>query len=453
MTDKRSEIGLDLKYVPLPNLAVDLTYNTDFAQIESDKEQINLTRFSLFYPEKRDFFLENAQLFEFGMLQRIQPFFSRRIGIYDGNPVPILLGARLTGKLRRSNIGFLNITTEKTSFLPLTNYTVLRIRQDILKNSHVGFILTNVQSREGFNRCLGIDSEIWFSKNSRMRGSYSSVDSRKIKSQRSAAHLSYNLNRDLFQFILGYVNVEKNYDPSSGFVIIKDIKDYSGMLRKSFRPRRYGIRKINFTGIFDYTYTQANKDFMRQNIMEISTEFESGDMMSINFNNVFEKFYEDFNIYKDIIVPIGEYIYNNASIKFEFHEKRKVSGSFSYLQGSYYDGNKRSFCMNGLSKINKHLMIGGGVEYNDVHLPYGDFTTTIGRLRINLIFASNLSLKTYFQYNSSTKEVNSNVRVHLLHGNDNDLYIVFNNVSKTKINRLIGQVNTLAIKINYRIYF
>ncbi|MFQ5821937.1 MAG: DUF5916 domain-containing protein, partial [Candidatus Heimdallarchaeota archaeon] len=451
-TEKKSEIGLDLKYVPLPNLAFDLTYNTDFAQIESDDEQINLSRFSLFYPEKRDFFLENAQLFRFGLQQRIQPFFSRRIGIHDGNPVPVLFGTRLTGKLGRSNLGILNITTEKTSFLPLTNYTVLRVRQDILKNSNFGFIFTNVQSQEGFNRCWGLDSEIWLSQNSRIRGFYSSVDSREINSQRSAALLTYSLNRDLFQLTFGYVNVGKNYAPATGFVIINNIKDYSGILRKSFRPRKYGIRKLNFIGIFDYTYTQANQDFMRQHTMEISTELESGDMMYISYNNIFEKLYEDFKIYQDIIVPVGKYTYDNAGIEFEFHEKRKVSGKVAYRQGSFYDGNQKSFSLEGLLKLNKHLIIGEELEYNDIELPYGNFTTTIARLRLNFHFTSNLSLKTFFQYNSSTNKIISNVRLYLLHGNDNDLYVAYNNISSTQFNGINGEVNTAVLKINYRIY-
>ena len=452
VTEERSEMGIDLKYVPLPNMAIDMTYNTDFAQIESDEEQINLTRFSLFYPEKRDFFLENARLFEFGLSQRIQPFFSRRIGIHEGNPIPVLFGARFTGKLRRTNIGFLNIATEKTSFLPLTNTTVLRVRQDILENSNVGFIATNVQSKEGFNRCWGVDSEIWLTKNSRIKGFFSSVDSREIDSQRSAGHLSYSLNRDLFQFTLGYVHVEKNYYPSSGFVILNNIRDYSGVLRKSFRPGKYGIRKINVTGIFDYTYTQEHKDFMRQNLVEVSTEFDSGDSATFTFNNAFEKLHEDFNIYRDILIPEGRYTYNNASIRLDFSEKRKISGTVSYLQGTFYDGDQKSFSMDGLGKFNKHLMIGGGVEHNDIHLPYGNFTTTIGRLRVNLIFTSNLALKSYIQYNSSTKRFNTNIRLHLLHGNDNDLFIVFNNVSDVERDRFRGEVNTSVIKVNYRKY-
>lgn len=451
--DSRSEFGFDMKYVPMPNLAVDLTYNTDFAQIESDDEQINLTRFSLFYPEKRDFFLENAQLFKFGMPTKIQPFFSRRIGIQGGSPVPILYGARVTGKLGRSNVGFLNMSTEDTDLLPMTNNTVLRVRQDILKNSNVGFIVTNRQNEDGYERSWGVDSEIWLTDDSRIRGFFSSLDSRDIDGDRTAGALSYRLDKDLFGFILGYVGVEKNYDPSMGFVIMRDIKDYSGVLRKSFRPGRFGIRKINFTGWFDYTYTQANQEFVKYNTFEILAQLESGDNISISFNNTFEKLYEDFNIYQDISIPIGEYTYNNVNIGVGFSGKRKISGGFSYQQGSFFGGKQKNVVLDAFVKINKHILISEGIEYNDIHLPYGDFHTFIGRLRINLIFTSNFSLKTYFQYNSETKEVNSNIRLHLLHGNDNDLYLVYNNISNTAYNRWKSMVNTAALKVNYRIYF
>ena len=451
-TDSKSEIGFDIKYVPLPNFAVDLTYNTDFAQIESDDEQINLTRFSLFYPEKRDFFLENARLFQFGMPQKIQPFFSRRIGIRDESPVPILYGARLTGKLGRSNIGFLNMSTEHTDILPITNYTVLRIRQDILQNSNVGCIVTNYQNRDGFERSWGVDTEIWLTKDSRIRGFLSSLDSRHIDEKRTACAASYKLDKDLFGFTLGYVGIEKNYDPQMGFVIMKNVRDYSGVLRKSFRPGKLGIRKINFSGWFDYTYTQSNHDFFKTNALEILTELESGDNISIGYNNIFEKLYEDFNIYQDVKIPIGEYTYNNLNVGVGFSGRRKISGGFSYQQGSFYGGDQKNLCLDSMVKVNKHILVSQGIEYNDIHLPEGDFNTFIGRLRIDLIFTSNFSLKTYFQYNSETKEINSNIRLHLLHGNDNDLYLVYNNVSNTATRRWRAKMNTAAFKMNYRVY-
>ena len=450
--ETKSEVGFDIKYVPLPNVAVDLTYNTDFAQIESDDEQINLTRFSLFYPEKRDFFLENAQLFAFGMPSKIQPFFSRRIGIHDGSSVPILYGARATGKFSRSNIGFLNMSTDKADDLLLTNYTVLRVRQDLLKNSNVGFILTNMQDRDSYERSWGVDSEVWLTDDSRIKGFYSSLYSREIDGDRSAGALSYRLDKDLFGFVLGYVGVEKNYDPAMGFVIMKDIKDYSGVLRKSFRPGKLGIRKVSFSGWFDHTYTQSNQDFFKQNTLEILTELESGDNISVSYNNLFEKLYEDFDIYQDVAVPIGEYTYNNLNIGVGFSGRRKISGGFAYQQGSFYGGDQRYFCLDGMIKVNKHILVSQEIEYNDIHLPDGDFDTFIGRLRVELIFTSNFSCKTYFQYNSETKEINSNVRLHLLHGNDNDLFLVYNNVSDTAFRRWRTKMNTAALKLNYRIY-
>jgi len=452
ITDLKSEFGFDIKYVPIPNFAIDFTYNTDFAQIESDDEQINLTRFSLFYPEKRDFFLENAQLFTFGMSQKIQPFFSRRIGIHDGSPVPILYGARVTGKLGKSNVGFINIATDKTEDLPLTNYTALRVRQDILNNSNVGFILANMQDGDRYERSWGVDSEIWLTENSRIKGFYSSLYSGSINDNRSTGAFSYRLDKDLFGFILGYVGVEKNYDPAMGFVIMKDIKDYSGVLRKSFRPGKFGIRKISFSGWFDHTYTQSNQDFFKQNTLEILTELESGDNISVSYNNLFERLYEDFNIYQDIEVPIGDYTYNNLNVGVGFSGRRKISGGFSFQQGSFYGGDQKNICLDSMVKVNKHILVSQGIEYNDIHLPEGDFNTLIGRMRIDLIFTSNFSLKTYFQYNSETKEINSNIRLHVLHGNDNDLYLVYNNVSNIATHRWRAEMNTAVLKMNYRLY-
>lgn len=447
-----SEFGFDFKYVPMPSIAVDVTYNTDFAQIESDEEQINLSRFSLYYPEKRDFFLENAQLFRFGMPRKIQPFFSRRIGIHNGQSVPILYGARMTGKIGENNIGFLNMSTEEVSGLPMRNYTVLRYRRDILKNSNVGCILTNIREKSDYNRCWGVDSEIWLTDNSVFRGFYSSLDANDIHSRNSASHLYYGFNRDLYQFTFGYTSVEENYDPAAGFVMIKNIRDYSGILRKSFRPHFWGLRKIDIMGIYDYIYTQSNRDFMIKHFLMNTIEFDSGDELSFNLYNNFQKLYENFNIFSDIEIPAGQYNYNIFDLSVQSAPRRKFSSGLTLSAGKFYDGDLYSMNIDGTVKVSKHLIISSGMEYNQIHFPYGNFETTLGRLRVNLVFTSNISLKTYFQYNSAEDRISSNIRFHLLHGNDNDLYLVYNNLTSTLNNRLISERNTAAFKMNYRVY-
>jgi hypothetical protein len=449
---KQSELGLDLKYVPLPNLALDVTYNTDFAQIESDDQQINLSRFSLFYPEKRDFFLENAQLFQFGMAQKIQPFFSRRIGIFDGQPVPILLGGRVTGKLRGSNIGALSISTKSTSYQSSTNYSVLRFRQDILENSNVGFIFTNLQQKEMSERSLGFDTELWPLKDTRVQAWCSSLDLPAVRMDNSAYHLGVNYNTDLHQALLSHTVVGKKYDPAMGFVILKDFRDISGIARKSFRFQQSWLRKLNFSGIFDYIYTQDGRVFSKQNIVQFSAESETGDELGLEFINTFEELNEDFPIFSNIRVPKGAYTYNTLELQLQANARRDLSGSLTYQQGTLYGGNQKSIALNGLLKFNKHVSVGAGIECNDVHLPHDDFNTAILRLRWNFIFTSELSLRTYFQYSSANRRVTSNLRFHYLFGDDSDFYIVFNNLSALDSHQMIGEMNTAAIKINYRLY-
>ncbi len=449
---RKSDLGFDLKYVPKPNLAVDFTLRPDFAQIESDDEQINLSRFSLYYPEKRDFFLENAQLFEFGLTRRIQPFFPRSIGIHNGEPVSILYGARMTGKFARTNIGLMNARTEKEAELPTTHYIVLRLRQDILENSNIGFILTNVQSSQGYNRCWGIDTLLWLSKNSRVKAFYSGVDSEETKNQRSAWHISYWWNTDLRELFLSYNDIEKNYSPASGFVIINNVRDYSGIIRKSFRPDKHGIRKVNFSYTFDFIYTQENSNFFKVNMAEFSTEFDSGDTVALSLTNTYEKLYENFYIYNNIFLPPGSFSYTNASLNVESDRKRRISGSFLLTLGEFYDGKIKSFAAEGLWKLNKHVFIGGGLEGNDIHLPEGNFDTIIGRFRLNLILSSSLSIKTYLQYNSARDRIIMDIRLSLLHGKDNELYLVYSNLSSMEFNHFRSVRDTTALKLNYRLY-
>jgi hypothetical protein len=447
-----TEFGFDVKYVPLPNLAADFTYNTDFAQIESDDEQINLSRFSLFYPEKRDFFLEKAQLFEFGMAQKIQPFFSRRIGLSDGHPVPILAGGRLTAKFKGSNVGFLNVTTKNTPYQPLTNQTVLRFRQDVRGNSYFGFIFTNLEGEGSRQRSLGLDTELWPSEDMKLQIWYSSLDPPKIRTDQSAYHAGFNLNTDLHQFVLSHTTVGRKYDPAMGFVILKDLRDYSGLARKSFRFRDSWIRKINFEAIFDYMYTQEHKDFCRQNILQFSSEFESGDELQLQFNGTFEELQEEFAIYRAVNVPTGRYVYNTLSAQFQSNQRRDFSASVNCQVGSFYGGTQKGVSLLGSCAFSKHLSTSEGLEFNEVHLPSGSFTTTIVRMRWNLAFTSDLSLRTFFQYSSATRKVTSNVRLHYLFGNDSDFYVVLDNLSSVGGKRMIGEMNTVAVKLAYRFY-
>lgn len=358
----------------------------------------------------------------------------------------------MTGKFARTNIGLMNALTEKKAELSTTHYTVIRLRQDIMENSNIGFILTNVQNSQGYNRCWGIDTLLWLSKNSRVKAFYSGVDSEEIKNQRSAWHISYWWNTDLRELFLSYNDIEKNYSPASGFVIIKNVQDYSGIIRKSFRPNKHGIRKVNFSYTFDFIYTQENSNFFKINMAEFSTEFDSGDTLALSLTNIYEKLYGNFYIYKDIFLPPGSFSYTNASLNVESDRKRRISGSLLLTLGEFYDGKIKSFTAEGLWKLNKHIFIGGGFEGNDIHLPEGNFDTIIGRFRLNLILSSLLSIKTYLQYNSTKDRIIMDIRLSLLHGKDNELYLVCSNLSSTEFNYFRSVRDTTALKLNYRLY-
>ncbi len=246
------EPSLDVKYVLGSNMTLDLTANTDFAQVEADETQVNLTRFSLFFPEKREFFLESASVFDFGVAADTQLFFSRRIGIANGHEVPIFGGARLTGKASRFDVGIMNMQTKESPDQPATNYSVVRLRRGLHGRSTVGAIFTNADNSGYENRAFGLDTSLWLTPTLQFKGFVASALNRGTAPDGTAHVAALDYQTDPWGLTVSEKTVSAGFDPGIGYVRRRDIRSFESIARRRHRLNRRWSRNIDFTAGFSY---------------------------------------------------------------------------------------------------------------------------------------------------------------------------------------------------------
>ncbi|MCH7783039.1 carbohydrate binding family 9 domain-containing protein [candidate division KSB1 bacterium] len=425
------DIGIDVKYGITPNLTLDATLNTDFAQVEEDNIQINLTRFSLFFPEKRDFFLERAGLFDFGAQRSTQTFFSRRIGLRND----ILAGARLTGQAGRFSLGLLNIQTDDSSEMPGANNAVVRIRTDLRPRTTVGGIFTNFQGNEGgsgfHNRVAGLDIAHRFLTRSSFNAWFSNVWSSDELNGSAAGSANLSIANDLYGFGMGYTNVGANFDPALGFVRRRNVVQYTG--NTSYSPRIGGsddlIRQLTFG--MNYSRIQGqNGDLQSESFSSSNQAFlESGDRLRLNIGWNKEVLEGSFNIRPGITtIPADTYEFVDASLNLTLNRRRKLWGTASIETGKYFGGNRTVIATNTNYKFTSHFSVESSIRSTIISLPYdnGDFTTSIFSIRLLAATGRKLFGNALIQYDNVSKNFRSNIRIDWIHTPGSDLFIVFN---------------------------
>ncbi|MBO6570940.1 MAG: carbohydrate binding family 9 domain-containing protein [Balneola sp.] len=423
------DIGVDIKYGISSNLTLDLTVNTDFAQVESDNVQLNLTRFNLFFPEKREFFLERSGLFEHGNLQSTQTYFSRRIGLTN----EILAGARMTGQIGKTSIGALNIETgnKMKDFLGSnsTNNTVIRFRNDIFPRATAGAIFTNTQIGNDYNRALGIDTQYRFGSASLFNAWFTNVwDDQELLND-AAGHASIRLRNDLYSGQLSYTNVGVNYSPSLGFVRRRNMRQYD--VRGSYSPTIPKVETLNriiISGLYDYIEGQ---DGVKQ-----STEFEFGgtlefqrrDRLSMEFSSQFERLFAPFSIRPNTTIQAGDYTFNRFQINGETDSSRRLFANAGIEFGEFFNGNRTDISGGFGLRQSQHLTLEGRINHSIIDLPVnnGEFEATTVSMSILGAFSRKLFTKTLIQYDNFSRNIQANLRVDWIHTPGSDLFFVYN---------------------------
>ena len=425
--------GVDLKYGLTQSVTLDMTYRTDFSQVEVDQQQVNLTRFSIFFPEKREFFLENAGIFRFsrsGDRSNLIPFFSRRIGLSStGEPIPIIGGVRTSGRVGSYEFGVLAMKTERKGASPSNNFFVGRFKRNFLRRSYVGALTTIRDSTlaGSHNRVYGADTNLFFDKIE--IGAYLLRSDTSGESGNDQARLfSLGWIDDDLSINSQYDEVQSNFKPEVGFVRRTDVEHYSGAV--SWRPRINSsrlLRNFTFAGGADY-YAGSGSGGVETRTQNLATGITFRNSASLNFSTTwtFERLGQPFDIRSDVAIPVGDYTYARHTVSANSNRGRKVSGDVNASWGEFWNGRQTSFAVGLSFKPNHHLNVDVTYSGNRVTLPVGSFTTNLVGTRWFYAFSPNMLLNAFLQYNADTHQFISNIRYNIIHRPLSDLFIVYN---------------------------
>ncbi len=465
------EAGLDAKYGVTTNITADITFNTDFAQVEADQEQVNLTRFSLFFPEKRPFFMEGASLFDFGIprssSRRPPPlllFYSRRIGLVEGHAVPILAGAKLTGKVDTRagsyGIGLLNVLTDEyysddveEDEEPIDelrkNYTVLRLNRDVLSGSSVGIIAINEQDSDAHNRTAGLDFSFRPEDNLDIRGLWARTFEEGVSGQNNAFYIGGDWQSALFQLRGSYTDIGEFFNPALGFVRQEDIRRVRASAEYSPWPRRFGIRNVRIGPEFDVIYTRDNDLETRDISFRTDFELETGDSFGLRARHTEDHLDEEFEIKEDVFIPIGGYDFTDFRASFRTKGNRMVSGRFGVEFGDFYSGEKRGFGIDANIKPNARINIECMFDFNRILLPQDTFNASIFGSRVSYSFSTKLFAKLFAQWNSEEDVFSTNLLVNYIYRPGSDFYLVINQNYNTDDGEFRHEETTVVVKVTY----
>lgn len=437
-SDSKADLnaGLDLKYGVTPGLILDLTANTDFSHVEADPQQVNLTRFPLFFEEKREFFLENAGIFQFGSLTSSEAllFHSRTIGLQDGKTIPILGGARLTGRAGRNYIGLLNMQTRPEESFAATNFSVARLRRDILGNSDVGLIFLNKRSSlpQDHNRSYGADANFAFLNTTlKFNGLLARTETPGRTGSDEIAKLDGEYGDNLVRVQGSYLQVGENFNPEMGFVrergrrIFHQEFEFKPRLRPE-TPVGSFLRDIIFQMTSEYALFLNQQTHSKLYRPQLNFQFRDGSNFLIQYTQNFDRPTESFRLPFSVTVPAGDYRFNTVNVTFNSNRSKPVSGNAGFNTGDFYGGTRLETKLGAVFRPNYKFSSTVDYTRNKVRLPQGDFATNLIGARIDYSFNPKMFLNTFIQYNSETRKVSSNIRFRLVHRPLSDIYLVYN---------------------------
>jgi hypothetical protein len=468
-TDAKGDVGFDAKYAITQNLTADFTYNTDFAQVEADEQQVNLTRFSLFFPEKREFFLENQGTFAFGGVAVSSLgggtagdapilFYSRRIGLNGGLEVPLDAGGRVTGRVGRYTVGLLNIQTgeEPRAGAVPTNFTVLRLKRDILRRSAIGVMATNrsvADVEPGANRAYGLDGNFNFFQNLQINTYWARTEtaggSRPGDATSHRAQLDYQGDRYAVQ--LEHLAVGDAFDPQVGYVRRRDMVREFAQFRFSPRPGRpSAIRKYIYQGSLEYIENGAGQLETRERNVEFALEFQNADRVAAYYTNTFEYLPAPFPIGGGIELPVGGYDFDTLRLQYNMGPQRPQSANLSAEYGTFYSGRKLSFtAQRGRLSVSHQLSVEPVYSFNRLTLAEGAFTQHLAGSRVTFTVTPLMFASALVQYNSQANAVSTNARFRWEYQPGSELFVVYNEERNT-LARAFPSLSTRAfvVKIN-----
>jgi hypothetical protein len=482
-SDGDFDAGVDVKYGVTSGLTWDFTVNTDFSQVEADEQQVNLTRFSLFFPEKRDFFLENSGVFQFGAGQttaggggggRQNPsqdvilFFSRRIGLADsGDAIPILGGTRLTGRVAGFSVGALNIQqhgTDATATSPetlATNYTTLRLRRDVLGSSDIGLMFMNKDVKgDHFNRVGGADANFRFFRDLTFNLAVAKTNSPETAVKATGSEWysknAFGYRSPFWDLRAAYQTIGTRFNDEMGFVPRTGVNNGEAFIGGHFRPKRVRtwLRDIfpHFQ-IENFTRQEGLGLESRYTDWHLPFTFQNSSFIEVGINPNVEVIRTPFTINsrRGIQVLPGRYEFKEYFVLANTNAAAPLSFTTRYSIGDFYDGYRRGYTVGTTVRANEHFNVSGNVQFNDITLPQGAFTTTLVTGRVNYFLNTKVFVNALLQYNTDARQWSSNVRLNIIHRPLSDFFFVYNERHDSRSGDVLNRA--LIAKMTYLIAF
>ena len=478
--DSDYDAGIDVKYGVTSGLTWDFTVNTDFSQVEADEQQVNLTRFNLFFPEKRDFFLENSGVFQFGsgntgggggggggggrqnQSQDMIFFFSRRIGLSDaGDAIPLLAGTRITGRVGGWSVGALNIQQQEKNSLPSTNFTALRLRRDILANSDLGVMFLNKDPKgSDHNRGFGADANFRFFGDLTANVAIAKSDSPVARvpgtgdDWYSKSSIAY---RDNFWEARGmYQTIGARFNDEMGFVPRVDVDNSEFYLGTHIRMKRFsGWMRETFPHIQFENFTKRNGGGLESRYMDWHwpITLQNSTFIEVGTNPNIEVIDERFtiNARRNIYVDPGRYEFKEHFVLFNSNSAARFSTNLRYGTGDFYDGYRRNYTIGGTLRLNQHFNVSLSDQINDIALSSGEYLTHLVTGRVNVYFTTKVFVNALMQYNTDTRQWSSNMRLDIIHRPLSDIYLVYNERRDSRSGDLISRA--VIAKMTYLMAF
>ena len=449
------DVGLDMTYGVTSGLNLDVTVNTDFAQVEVDEQQVNLTRFSLFFPEKRDFFLENSGLFTVSTLtprtRTADLFFSRRVGLSSsGQPVPLIAGGRLTGKAGRNNIAVMNIQTGDAFGESGENFLVSRYSRDVLSKSKIGGLFINKASADGssFNRTMAVDTTLAFG-NLAINSFLAKTSSPDIVTGDMAYYGRVEWLSPHWNLMAEYADVQDNFNAEVGFVPRRGIRSTRFRFAPTPRPKRFNIRMM--LPMYDLTYTtdQNNRLVTRKAHYMNGFRMEDGSFINLVYNDRLEVIDQPFEIAEGVMIPPGSYNFGEPQFSYSSDPSKRVFYMLRYAPQGFFGGTRKEYNATIGFRANSRFALEAGYVRNDVELPGGVFEVNLGGLRIDYALSPRTTIRSVIQYNSVTDQINTSVRFNLRYTPGSDFYISYDELRDTTGRSIFIRNRQFVMKLDY----
>jgi hypothetical protein len=470
--DVSGDVGFDVKYGLTKGLIADVTYNTDFAQVEVDEQQVNLTRFSLFFPEKRPFFLEGQDIFAFGGAgpsfggqnagDTPIMFFSRQIGLSGGRAVPILGGGRVTGRAGAYSVGLLNIQTDDDERVgaEATNFSVVRLKRNVFGRSTIGLLATHrseAVASDGSNTAYGVDARFALVSTLFIDTYCARTNTRGRSGNDTSYRGRIENNGDRYGFQAEHLRVGRDFNPEVGFLRRTDFRRSFGQLR--FSPRHVSsdlVRKYTFETSLDYYLRDSTNTLESRDVRgEFEIQFENGERWRTEYSRQFERLTDPFEIGEGVVVRVGGYTFQSVRTNYNIGPQRRIAGNVSLQAGSFFGGNLIEASYRGRVQLATRLGVEPGLTLDWIDLPEGRFTTKLVRARVIYTMTPRMFVEAMPQYSSASDSVTMNIRYRWEYQPGSDLFIVYTDARDTRIGARVSELVSrgFAIKLTRFVRF